>query len=241
MEVFGEQVWFYMKDHEQQGPVGTFELEKLLEQGVLTGNSMVWTKDMDSWQMARLVKPFEGLKFSGITDGQDLQKSLKAELNGRPFVRFLARLFDLSVFSLIFIALTAIISPKLIFESSHLFMIMAILILYIIAEAFILSIFGNTLGKTLLHTKVKTVDGRPINFFTALKRSLYVNTAGLGLGVPILNVICSLFSYFDLKKHGASQWDKQFGTVVLYGHVNFSRILLVSLLPVALLIVGFVI
>ncbi|WP_251550906.1 RDD family protein [Neobacillus muris] len=245
METYEQQVWFYLKDQEQQGPAGSFELKKLFEQGILTGDSLIWNKDMSSWEMARLVKPFDRLVFSTISDSQNeqtsLEKLVETVLKGRPFVRCLARLFDLSVFSLVFIALVTIFSPKFIFEFSPIFIFFSSLVLYIFAEAFILSIFGNTIGKTLLHTKLKTVDGRPINFLTALKRSLFVNTAGLGLGVPILNVVCSAYSYFDLKSHGVSQWDKQFGTVVLYGHVNGARIVLVSLLPLALLIAGIVI
>ncbi|WP_462408681.1 RDD family protein [Neobacillus sp. Marseille-QA0830] len=242
MELYEEQVWFYMKNQEQQGPAGFFELKKLFEQGVLTGDSFIWNKDMGSWQMAKLVEPFEYLSFSGRLNDQDTPKftgtQAKADPKGKPFVRFLARLFDLSVFSLILMALVSIFSPKLIMESSHILFFIASLVLYILVEAFILSLFGNTLGKTLLHTKLKTVDGQPIHFLTALKRSLFVNTAGLGLGVPILNVICSVISYFDLKKHKSSQWDKHFGTVVLYGPVSWPRILMVSLFPAAMIIAG---
>ena len=62
----------------------------------------------------------------------------------------------------------------------------------------------------------------------------------MGFGVPLINFICFYFSYFDLKKNGKSTWDRQVGTVVLYGQVNSARILFVSIFPIALLIAGIV-
>jgi uncharacterized RDD family membrane protein YckC len=248
MEPAEGSVWFFVKDHQQQGPVGLFELKKLFEQQILTGNSYVWNKDMECWQMAKTVDVLNDVVL--LEHEQEDPKNFANEWqekekdtypNGQPLVRYLARLFDLSLFSFILITFVSIFSPNFIFHSSAIFIYMLSLVLYILVEAVILSIFGNTLGKSLLNARVKTVNGEPMNFFTALKRSIFVNAAGMGFGVPIINFFCFLFSYTDLKKHGFSTWDKQLGTVVLYGQVSTARLLFAALFPLTLLIAGFVI
>lgn len=240
-------VWFYIRDHQQQGPVCLFELKKLIEHRVLTGETYIWMKDMDCWQMAKTMDLFS--KSISIADKEVTRnyasgwEEMKKEIypSGRPIIRYLARFFDLSLFSLILITFVSIFKPQFILESSAIFIFMLSLILYILVESAVLTIFGNTLGKALLNAHLKTVDGERIHFITALKRSIFVSAAGMGFGIPIINFICFCFSYFDLKKHGNTTWDKQIGTVVLYGKVGLGRILFVSLFPVSFLIAGFII
>jgi uncharacterized RDD family membrane protein YckC len=240
-------IWFYIRDHQQQGPIGLFELNKLFEHRVLTGETYIWMKDMDYWQMAKtldlfpdsITTPNEEVPRNSTSEWEERKKEIYP--TGRPIIRYLARLFDLSLFSLILITLVSIFKPQFIMESSAIFIFMLSLILYILVESAILTIFGNTLGKSLLNTHLKTVDGERIHFLTALKRSIFVSAAGMGFGIPIINFICFCFSYFNLKKNGNTTWDKQIGTVVLYGEVGLGRILFVSLFPVSLLIAGFII
>ncbi|MCM3765094.1 RDD family protein [Neobacillus niacini] len=244
MEVQEGNAWFYIRDHQQQGPVGLFELKKLLEQGILTRDSFVWNKDLDCWHPAKTLDLLSESDFQDESGGiinyaagwMEIAKDTYP--NGRPIVRYLARFFDLSLFSLFVITFFSIFKPHFIADSSAIFIFMLCLILYILVEAVILSIFGNTLGKSLLNARVRTVTGVPIDFFTALKRSIFVNAAGMGFGVPFINIICFLFSYRDLKEHGIATWDKHIGTVVLYGKVSTARLVVVSLFPIALLIAG---
>jgi hypothetical protein len=58
MESNKENVWFFVKDSQQQGPVCLFELRKLLEQIVLSGDTFVWNKSMNNWQMAKSLDTF---------------------------------------------------------------------------------------------------------------------------------------------------------------------------------------
>ncbi len=249
MEPMAGNAWFYIRDHHQQGPVGLFELKKMFEQGVLSGETFIWTKEMKCWQMAKSHPYFSEDFF--LTDyaeqpqenlaGQWKEQQKDTYPNGRPFVRYIARLFDLSLFSLFLITLVSIFSPKFVVASSPIFIFILSLILYILVEAIILSIFGNTLGKFILNARIRTMTGEPITFIMALKRSILVTAVGMGFGIPLINLICSYFSYFDLRKNGKSTWDQHIGTVVLYGQVNLARILFVSLFSLALIIAGFVI
>lgn len=244
-----ETVWFYYRDHRQQGPVGLFELEKLFEQRILSGETYIWNKNLDCWQMAKTLNLFPDIipkaesaadiPINCAAEWEEVKKDIYP--NGWPIIRYLARFFDLSLFSFVLIIFVSIFLPKFIFDYSSFSIFIFCLIIYIFVESAILTIFGNTLGKSLLNLHLKTVDGDQINFLTAFQRSIFVSAAGMGFGVPIINFICFLFSYRDLKKHGFSTWDKQIGTVVLYGRVSIGRILMVSLFPFALLITGFII
>lgn len=249
MEPSKGNAWFYIRDHQQQGPVGIFELKKLLEQGILTAETFIWTKELEGWQMVKNLNLFPdsmmnpGLKEETPSNVAGNWEEVKKDTypNGRPIVRYLARFFDLSLFSLFLITLVSVFSPRFVVESSGIAIFIFSLVLYILVEASILSIFGNTLGKTILNAKLRMVNGDPIDFFTALKRSIFVTAAGMGFGIPIINFICFYFSYFDLKKNGRSTWDNQIGTVVLYGKVSVARVIFVSLFPISLLVAGLII
>lgn len=242
---YEEKVWFYIKDRQQLGPVGVFELKKLFEQGVLNENTYLWTKSAKCWQMAQTLEPFKNFKakYPLQNSSQDISQ-LKANLEevtfpeGRPLVRFIARMFDLSVFTLFFITFVSIFSPALIINTSKLELFTINVILWLFFEPAVVTIFGNTLGKSLLNTKVKNVNGEYINFMTAFKRSVFVIAAGMGFGVPVINFICYLFSYKDLKEHGISIWDLKSDTVVLYGNVNTARMCLMACFPLVLFLAG---
>ncbi len=243
-----EKVWFYIKDRQQLGPAGVFELKKLFEQGVLNENTYLWTKSAKCWQMAKTLEPFKNFKArnplqNSSQDISQFQSNLEEVTfpQGRPLVRFIARMFDLSVFTLFFITLVSIFSPELILKASKLELFSINVILWLFFEPAVMTIFGNTLGKSLLNTKIKNVNGDYINFMTAFKRSVFVITAGMGFGVPVLNFICYLFSYKDLREHGISIWDLKSDTVVLYGSVTTSRVLLMACFPLVLFLAGVII
>ena len=81
-------------------------------------------------------------------------------------------------------------------------------ILFVFAEAFCISVFGGTPGKTLMGIRVASVTGRRLGFGSSLKRSFSSVTAGLGFGIPILNLITMIYQYNKLTSDGAVFWDK---------------------------------
>lgn len=81
-------------------------------------------------------------------------------------------------------------------------------ILFVLAEAFCISVFGGTPGKTLMGIQVTSVTGRRLGFGSSLKRSFSSVTAGLGCGIPILNLITMIYQYNKLTSDGAVFWDK---------------------------------
>ncbi|WHY01578.1 RDD family protein [Neobacillus sp. DY30] len=246
MESTNENIWFFIQDSQQQGPVCLFELKKLIEQRVLPGDTFVWNKSMECWQMAKSLDIFSDsiLESSRIHLLPDNFKTKKEYVeatypSGRPYVRYLARFFDLSLFSITFILSVSILFPSFIEDTFNLYIFILSLVFWIIIESVILSIFGNTFGRAFLNMRIKSVNGDKLNFITAFKRSLFVNFLGMGFGIPILNVICFFFSYRDLKGNGISTWDCKIGTVILYGQVSMARLFIAGSLPVGLLAAGF--
>lgn len=46
-------MWYYAKDGMSVGPVGDEEMAGLIQNGIVTGDSLVWKEGMASWQSAR--------------------------------------------------------------------------------------------------------------------------------------------------------------------------------------------
>jgi uncharacterized RDD family membrane protein YckC len=246
MESNKENVWFFIKDSQQQGPVCLFELKKLLEQRVLSGDTFVWNKSMNSLEMAKSLDTFsesifESTRIHTLPDKFKSKEEYEEATfpHGRPYVRYFARFFDLSLFSILFILFVSILFPAFVAEFSNLYIFIISLILWIIVEPAIIAIFGNTFGRAFLNTKIKNLNGEKLNFKTAFKRSIFVSAAGMGFGIPILNFICFFFSYRDLKGHGISSWDHKIGTVTLYGKVSMSRLCIAGSFPMGMLAAGF--
>lgn len=241
-----EELWFYIHDRQQQGPIGTFELKKLFEQGVLCRDTYLWTSSSPFWRKANTLEPFKNDFEKDPINAFTKEKLTENFENitfpkGRPFVRFMARIFDLSLFTLFFSAFVSIYSPELIIKTSRVLLFFINLFLWVLCEPLIISIFGNTIGKMLLHTKIKSVNGGSIDFWTAFKRSMLIIAAGMGFGIPLITFICNLFSYLNMRKHGRSIWDNKTGTIVLYGNINFPRVFVSVFFPLSIFIAGILI
>jgi hypothetical protein len=47
--------WWYVSNNQRKGPIGDEELHRLLIDGTLNSNSLVWKQDMEGWQPARQI------------------------------------------------------------------------------------------------------------------------------------------------------------------------------------------
>lgn len=85
-------------------------------------------------------------------------------------------------------------------------------LLYIPAEAFLISRNGATPGKKMLGLRVTDANGGNIPFKTSLKRSFLVFAAGMGFFLPVISFICPLYAFFRLSVKRMTWWDKECGT-----------------------------
>lgn len=126
-----------------------------------------------------------------------------------PWIRFLARYFDYSLFFLLILFFR-----RLFFKGGGLFQEIEGLVpfeylAWVPIEALFLSTIGTTPGKFFLKTKLKAGKRARIRPSLALRRSFSVWVRGIGLGFPFLNAICMFVAYYKLKTFQITTWDRE--------------------------------
>jgi uncharacterized RDD family membrane protein YckC len=103
----------------------------------------------------------------------------------------------------------------------------AISFLGIVIEAWLLSRFGTTFGKWLMGLRVVGDDGLPIDFSTAIGRSLSVWFRGWGIGFgSIVITVSATIQGFLFLKHGITPWDYIKNTQVQHTGLRWWRIIM---------------
>jgi uncharacterized RDD family membrane protein YckC len=167
----------------------------------------------------------------------------------RPWVRFLARMTDYYIFSMLFSLLVSILFPDFMkqmsemltqqmsaqgsesveFQSILTLIILRVVItfIWVFIEAFTISRYGSTFGKSLLGTKVLDNDGELLPYDRALKRSYGVWLKGMGAGFALISWLTMLFGYQMLKKDGFTSWDKDAGSKVVHSYFSSRRLIII--------------
>lgn len=164
-----------------------------------------------------------------IVDGQGLPKERVSHVN--PQIRFLARFFDYSLFLLVLWGLKMLLQGSFPFGLFE-YMIPFEFFAWIPIEAFLLSTWGTTPGKFFLRTKLKQGRKEKLDFTTALKRSFAVWFRGLGMGIPVINVLCMLVASSRLRMLGQTSWDREENITVSHFASPQWRIVVSSILIV---------
>jgi hypothetical protein len=148
----------------------------------------------------------DAIEPSEIITGKEAPK--QAALRQNPWLRLIARLFDYALFFTL-IHFTTLMR----FEPSWLPLEF---LAWVPFEAFLLWSWGTTPGKWLLGIELYRMLGKRFSWEPAFRRSFYVWFRGLGMGIPVINVLCALVSYHRLKTFHATSWDQQEGITVVY-------------------------
>jgi len=178
------------------------------------------------------------------TSGYTQQSTLpidqsKTFLGGQyhPWRRLFARTVDLCtagfvlVFLLIFAFGVAMHEQAADFAKAIENPIIAGVVLYLVwllAEALLLSLFGTTPAKWLFGIRVAHPGGDLLSFSEALKRSFLVFVQGVGFGIPFVALFTQLFAYRRLTKTGTTLWDTSANAVVLHKKWGVFRALVCS-------------
>ena len=164
-----------------------------------------------------------------IIDQQGLPKEDTTKVN--PWIRFLARFFDYSLF---FLALWGVRSLFLghlsIGRLEHLvpFEYFA----WVPIEALFLRVWGHTPGKFFLKVALKQGRKEKLDYLTALKRSFNVWFRGMGLGIPFVMAFCLLIAYHRLRLFQKTSWDRDENIVILHRPIGRWRIITAALVIV---------
>ncbi len=161
-----------------------------------------------------------------IIDRHGLPKDQISRVN--PQIRFIARFFDYSLFLLVLLFF------QILFKASFPFGLFEYLIpfefvCWIPIEALLLSTWGTTPGKFLLKTKLQQGRKAKLDFFTALKRSYHVWFRGLGMGIPIINILCMLVASSKLRVFGMTSWDREDNISVFHHSIPLWRVIFASI------------
>lgn len=156
-----------------------------------------------------------------IIDREGLPKEDTSHVN--PWIRFLARFFDYSLFFLLLWGIRTVAGGQFpLGRFEHL--IPFEFFVWIPIEALLLSTWGTTPGKFFLRTELKQGRKTRLDYFTALKRSFNVWFRGLGLGIPIVIFLCLLVAYHRLRVFRQTSWDREENIIVLHYPIGRWRI-----------------
>ncbi len=167
----------------------------------------------------------------------------------RPWVRFLARMTDYYVFSMLFSLLVSLMFPDFMKQISEMLTqqmssqgsetagfqsIMALIIIrvvitfiWVFIEAFTISRYGTTFGKNLLGTKVLDQNGELLPYDRSLKRSYGVWLKGMGAGFALISWLTMLFGYQALKRDGVCSWDNDADSKVVHSYFSSTRLIII--------------
>lgn len=140
-----------------------------------------------------------------------------------PWLRFLARFFDYSLFFLLLLFTRKWFHGQLPFGRYETFIPFEYFV-WISIEALFLSTWGTTAGKFFLKIQLKAGRKNRLDFMTALRRSFSVWFRGLGMGIYGINFFCCWIAYNKLKLFRITSWDRDDHIQVLHRPVEKWRI-----------------
>lgn len=127
----------------------------------------------------------------------------------RPWVRYWARLFDVTLYTFVFAILMGMVLPATLEKINNLALHMLILFTWIFVESLLLAVASTTPGKALFRIHVRLPGCDSIPFLNAFYRSLRVWWCGWGTGFPLISIFTLWHAEFALSRDGVTSWDKE--------------------------------
>ncbi|GMQ60734.1 hypothetical protein AN1V17_51370 [Vallitalea sediminicola] len=155
----------------------------------------------------------------------------KHEIRIRAWVRYFARITDITLFSWILNSIILYLNPS--FINIDLFY-RSILVVnsWIIVETISLGLFGTTIGKWIMNIQVRNKEGNKLNIRDSLRRSLLVWVYGYGCGVPIFNLITLTKCYDNLLENKLTTYDKKGEYSISCGNISIVRVIIVVVINI---------
>jgi DNA-binding transcriptional MerR regulator len=128
-----------------------------------------------------------------------------------PWRRFLARMFDVFMYELIWSAFLAFIWQINLTTRSNWGSLLDSFIaiaLMLILEPLWLQMFGTTPGKAIFGLKIESADGRHLSYSEGLERTWNVIGSGMGYNIPVYNLIRLWKSYVLCSEKEPQPWDE---------------------------------
>jgi uncharacterized RDD family membrane protein YckC len=193
--------WYAFHQGKEEGPFSEQELKEKFSSGEYDNEILLWNESLLEWKKAKTLSLFPNKRAV-----VPIEKKVVSQI--RPWIRYWARQIDLLIWVL-FIGILLPILP-VIDEMTLGFLILSS---WALIESILLSTLGTTPGKWFLKIKLLHANGAKLSFSEALHRSFSVWVMGMGCGVPLVNIFALSYSYFSLKRKGATLWDQEKYTV----------------------------
>jgi uncharacterized RDD family membrane protein YckC len=217
----------------QTGPHSQFYIIQGIREGRLRGTELIWRLGMEGWQPLRELEDFSSYwppTPEMLAKADSAKELARTSLDQpQPWLRFWARMLDVTWFFCVVILVTGFVLP----ESAVQWLAQAnrpliplepfILLFYVPLEAWLLSRYGTTPGRSLLRVQVRTLAGGLPSYRQALHRSLSVYVKGLALGLPFISMMVMIWWKFRLMQTRVTPWDESSETRVEHGEPDSWR------------------
>ena len=229
--------WYVQLNGIEEGPMTSQTLRSLAEAGRIYPDTPIRKEGMTKTIQASKIKgllnqnvqaPIINAQVSPVVD-IDSGKTVTSEkslVQVRPWVRYWARMFDISLFSLPAGFSIGYFAPNAFSEpGSEQFLGIFILFIWAFIEASLLSTFGTTPGKLLFRIRFILTSGSKFSYSEALNRSLKVWWRGLGTGFPLISLFTLVIAHNRLKNNQQTSWDREGGFIINHEKIGVVRVL----------------
>jgi hypothetical protein len=161
-------------------------------------------------------------------------KTSPSSLNKEAWLRYFARVIDITIGTLIVGSLIGIIigiffvilgvDIDILSEIPEYISMIFVMMIYFFIEANIISSFGTTPGKKLLGISVYRNNGEYLDYMTSLKRTFTLWFKGLALSIPIISLITLIMAYNRYTDHGITSWDEAYDVKISYQPISIIRL-----------------
>lgn len=149
------------------------------------------------------------------------------------WMRFLARIVDYSLFFFCVSFVLSLFKGRSFLDFS-LLTNPFIYLLWTLVEAFFMSRWKTTFGKYLLKIHIRHLERKKIEYMQALNRAILVWFRGMGLGIPILNLLTMFYAYSKYTRGLKMSWDKETRVDVIIGNISIWRICIAMMIVIGM-------
>jgi uncharacterized RDD family membrane protein YckC len=211
-------IWYVRRGVREAGPLGEAALRALVGTGQITADTQLWREGLPGWTTA--------LELPGVLGPRAAVAASPSQIEAPPFEpatpwrRYWARLIDLTVSMFLVAVVIGAIRPSLIAHlnaavGARWVALLLLLPVALILDTLVYWLLGNTPGKAIAGIKVLTADGRRLlSAPKHLGRNFGVYVFGLGLGLPLIDLVTLIYAYRRAAAGDLSAWDRFSGSRV---------------------------
>ncbi|MBA1245814.1 RDD family protein [Pseudomonas japonica] len=209
--------WWFSSNGKKVGPKSLAEINNLYRQRKIGPDTLVWKQGMEAWAPLSHQEQFESLRQS---EPPPAPNPPPLQLFDYPLTkawpRFFARLLDTWLETLILSFVAGIILGAMSTGFNRWISIpgsdaLLAIILFpgaMVFDAVIYAVCGNTLGKALLGIRVVSHTQEKLTFSQYLTRGFRLWFSGMGLGIPLVNLLTWAMQYRKVRAGQPATYDE---------------------------------